>query len=139
MDEKQKADLTADARISEITLRWTMTQLFFLIHSALFSLVLTQFESGTWLYTGVCILGLWLGILWFVIMRRAQYLVEDWNKKLAELERMDDQPVKVFITEQGGVPSPQGVPVYKVLILLVGTFVMVWIILLTISMIRPLF
>jgi hypothetical protein len=132
MDESQKANLAAAARISEITLRWTRTQLFFLIHSALFSLVLTQFKLGSIHCTLSCILGLWLAVLWFLLTRRSQYLVEHWNRVLASLEDFRQDPVRVFVNEERRAFLP-GVPVHTILMLLVGTFILVWSLLFVVS------
>jgi len=139
MDVKQKADLTAQARISEITLRWTMFQLFFAIHSAAFPLVVAQFTAGTFPHFGICIFGLALAGLWYLATIRAGRLVEYWNSKMAELEIADEQAVDVFVAREVeqvvpiGTPSPAGVPIHHLLIRLVHLFLFLWVSLSTCS------
>lgn len=79
-------------------------------------------------------LGLWLAVLWLLMTIRAQFLVQSWNEKLAALERLQGDMVKVFVTEEGQVPSSQGIPIHVLLITLVATFMFVWIVALIYSL-----
>jgi len=132
MTPEQKAELTAASRISEIEGRWTMTQTFFLIHSGLFSLVLTQFKPGALTHLGTCFLGIWLAIIWLGATRRSRALIAFWENKLAALEAVDgEQLIRVFSVQP---PETAGVRIGTVLNFLVGTFIGVWGALLSISL-----
>lgn len=126
MTEDKQIDLAAAARLSDITLRWTMTQVFFLIHSGLFSLVLIQFKAGTVLHVGVAVFGWLLCLLWLEATRRANRQIHYWNERLARFETREKPAVNVFATPEGEISSRAGVPIHKVLIWLIGAFLTAW-------------
>lgn len=131
MNLEQKITLTAEARIKELELRWTMTQLFFFIHSGLFSVVLFQssesaFKEVTLFRIAVCMLGLLLAIVWRIATRRSQQLLAYWNERLAVLESEQEDKITVFVTPEGGVPSPPGVTMDSLLLGLVALFILAW-------------
>ena len=137
-----KANLTAQARVSEISLRWTMFQLFFAIHSGAFAFVATQFTAGTLPHFGICIFGLALASLWYLATIRTGRLVEYWNRKMAELEVADEGTVDVFVARVAeevvavGTPSPAGVPIHHLLVRLVHLFLLLWMYLATYSTLK---
>lgn len=126
MNLEQKVTLTAEARIKELELRWTMTQLFFFIHSALFSVALVQFKPGTIIHQGSCFLGLWLGVLWLLTTVRSQNMLAYWEQKLAMLEGNQTADMAVFVAVDGTIPSPPGWSMDMLLVLLVWTFISAW-------------
>ena len=131
MIPEQIVEYTAAARISEIEGRWTMTQVFLLIHSGLFSVALTQFKLGTPFHVLTCALGASLALIWLGSTRRARALIEFWERKLGALEDLQPEPpVRVFSVQP---PETAGVRIGTVLNVLVLTFVVVWLGLLTIS------
>jgi len=71
---------------NEITLRWTRTQLFFIIYSAGLSLVVTQFEEGSAIYLSACVVGVFLGILWLLTTKRIGHWVAYWDLRLSAAE-----------------------------------------------------
>lgn len=81
-------------RNNEVMLRWTRTQLFFLIHSVGFSLVFAQTKSGEVSRVVACIFGVALGVLWILITRRIGHWVDYWDSHLEVLEYR--KPLTVF-------------------------------------------
>lgn len=138
LTDEQKATIAAGARTTDVTLRWTMSQLFFLIHSGLVTFVLPKFAQGTLVRVGLCFLGLWLALLWLLATQRAQSLIEHWIEALAELEgrglsdRKRARAVHIFYEVR---PKLVGIPTYRIFIWFVYTFLLVWLILLITSLI----
>lgn len=131
---EKKMELAGQARINEVTVRWSMNQLFFLIHSGALSFLVLQFKPDVsrLIYALVSFVGLWFSILWFLATHRAQKLVDYWHRKMAELEESERDPLEkridVFFSEEepSRVPSPPGVPLYLSLRGLVWTFILIW-------------
>lgn len=136
MIDDQRAIYTAlvSTRNNEVTLRWTRTQLFFLIHSAALSLVNTsaQFKIGTPLHIFACAVGITLGLVWYFTTIRAREWLDYWDTRLAALERAQPQSVMVF----GGPEYAEvysGFRIHHILLTLVGIFVIIWVVLGSIS------
>jgi len=127
MTDDQRAMYAAVTTIrnNEVTLRWTRTQLFFLIHSASLSFAGTQLILGTRLFTAVCVVGFILSILWLLATKRIGHWVNYWNSRLVALENVDSQPVRIF----GGREyerAVRGFTVHWVLLALVVLFMAIW-------------
>lgn len=128
---EQKANLVSAARASEIAMRRTMIQSFFFIHSAILSLVLTQFESTSAFYFAAFNFGLWLVRIWYLSTRRADHLIEYWNSKLEELElhqasmieESRKSSVSVFIRAEQKIPGTKTSVIFA---MLVKVFGVVW-------------
>lgn len=141
---EKKMELTGNARINEVTVRWTMFQLFFAIHSGALAVILFQFkpETNVIVYVFVSMVGLWFSILWHLATYRAQKLVDYWHQRMAELEEAErdftQKRIDVFFSEETAtkVPTSAGVPIYKVLQRLVEIFIIVWLVLLIVFVVR---
>ena len=131
MNLETKCTLTAEARNQELETRWTMTQIFFAIHSGLFAVLLIQLKEESFreeaaLRFGVPVLGQVLGVVWLLTTQRSARLLAYWNEKLAELELTERVEPDVFRTDDGQVPSPPGTTMDKLLVALVTIFIVVW-------------
>jgi hypothetical protein len=123
---EQKTTLTAEARSKELDSRWAMTQLFFAIHSGLFAAILFQHKEMRVINPIACLVGLLLGINWLHATIRSQRLLAYWNEKLAALELRRPGKIRVFVSNEGKIPSPQGTPMDDLLIRLVWIFILAW-------------
>lgn len=137
---EQKANLVSAARTAEVGMRRTMIQLFFLIHSGIFSLVLTQFKPGTPYHLCACVFGLLLTRIWYQATRRAEYWIDYWNLKLEELELIEEKdekvaesPVMVFVRSRQSIP---GITTAAIFVRLVLAFMWAWILLLVFSVLQ---
>src|SRR3989338_9636351 len=104
MRYEQKVTVIADARISEIEVRWTMFMFFFAIHSGALSLIFVNYnpEVNPLLYVFICLAGLRFVYLWKQATFRTQRLIEDWNQKMADLESVE------VMYEEGQEPKSLG-------------------------------
>ena len=146
MNLEQKANLTAEARNKELDLRWTMTQLFFAVHSGLIAVFLYQLKEfgigETGVVTAAILVGMIIGIIgiilsymWLYATIRSQRLLTYWNERLAALELRLPDETSVFVTIDGKVPSPPGTPMDDLLVRLVSLFIISWWALFLISLI----
>ena len=139
-DERVMYSALIAVRNTDATLRWTRTQIFFLIHSGALSLVIvqTKIKFGDWLHMGICVAGLLLAVLWFWLTLVIQKFIEYWDDRLEELEKISPRPrVRVF----GGRSywnAMRGYRVHTILKSLVAIFITVWLALLTLSILTAL-
>ncbi|OHA26180.1 MAG: hypothetical protein A3C06_03590 [Candidatus Taylorbacteria bacterium RIFCSPHIGHO2_02_FULL_46_13] len=87
-------------RNNEANLLWTRNQLFFLINSAAFSLVITRIGTVNWTYGLACFAGIILSILWFCVVIMAHRWIDYWDSVLASLETRESQARLVFRGEE---------------------------------------
>lgn len=110
-------------RNNEVNLRWTRIQIFFIIHSAGLSLVVTQTVPGTYTHIFSCILGVFLGILWRLVVRRIGHWVNYWDERLSRFEK--NQPIKIF-SGVGFVRASRGITTHAILFRVVEVFIIIW-------------
>ena len=129
MNEEQRMLYSSlvSIRNIDLTIRWSVNQLFFLIHSAGLSLAVTQLKSPSLLYFLVCPIGILASILWFVITLRMRKWLKYWNSKLAELEETDTQMVRIFGPELTEIQK--GVTISHALLVFIALLTIVWCIL----------
>ena len=128
-DQRAMYKAVVSVRNNEITLRWTRTQLFFLIHSAGLSLVVTQLKAESATYISACAVGVFLGLLWLLTTHRIGHWVMYWDLRLSALENYPPQPVRVFSGREYAA-AQRGFTTHHVLLLLSGLFSAIWMILL---------
>lgn len=130
MNEVQKTMYTGiiSVRNNETNLRWTRSQLFFLINAAVISLMASaKLEVENILFGLICLIGLWLSVLWLWIIIASHSWVSYWDGVLAKLEALDGQPVTVFRGEEWeGKITQMKNNFVLILIVLTSTFVIVW-------------
>lgn len=129
-DEQVKYAALISLRNTEVTLRWTRTQLFLLINSAGLPIVITQqlqHEPGPWFRIVAGMAGLVLTYLWHVTIQRASVWTKFWEAQLIFLEeRPQDTEVRVFGSKEF-VSVRWGRPVMdQVLKGLIAVFVVLW-------------
>ncbi len=129
-DERTKYVGLINLRNTEVTLRWTRTQIFLFINSIGLPLVVTQqlqHKPGVWFRILAGLTGLALVYLWFVTIRRASVWTRFWDAQLIFLEeRPQDTPIRIFGGE-AWVAVRWGRPIMdQVLRGLVFVFVVLW-------------
>lgn len=99
-DERTKYAGLISLRNTEVTLRWTRTQIFLFINSIGVPLVVTQqlqHEPGLWFRIAAGVTGLALTYIWHVTIQRASRWTRLWDAQLIFLEeRPQDTPVRIF-------------------------------------------
>ena len=113
-------------RNTEVTLRWTRTQLFFLIHSAGLSFAITYLKLGSRAQIVACGLGAYLAILWVLTTRRSVHWLDFWDFRLRALEEASVQPVTIF----GGreyFEARRGTTTHEIIRQLGYVFFVIWI------------
>ena len=83
-------------RNADVALRWSISQIFFVVHSAALTLIATQLRFGTRPFTFGCVASWGLCLLWLMIVVRMGNLINYWNMKLGDLEDADGQLIRVF-------------------------------------------
>ena len=141
MTNEERLKLAGDARINEIEMRWTMFQLFFLIHSGALSLIFIYYKPkiyGIGMYFLVSLMGLYFSFIWLAATYRAQKLIDYWHRKMALLEELIEDElvrehpaahfVRVFFNprERTKVPNVEGIPLYRSLMAVVWAFIAIW-------------
>ena len=98
MTDEQRAIYagTIAVRNADVNLRWSISQIFFLVHSAALTLIATQLKFGERSFTFGCVAASGLCLLWLMIVVRMGKLISYWNIKLGDLEDTDGQSIKVF-------------------------------------------
>lgn len=100
MTDNERAMYTgiAMSRNTEVTLRWSRSQMFIILHSAAFSLVAARPLPSHFNFVmgGV---GVAMAILWFVTIWRTDQWVDYWQSRLSALERSEHQPIQIYVYE----------------------------------------
>ncbi|RJQ36343.1 hypothetical protein C4552_03590 [Candidatus Parcubacteria bacterium] len=114
-------------RTNETTLRWTRTQLFFLIHSAGLSFVVTYLKFGSGAQAIACALGAYFAVLWVLTNRRSIHWLDYWDFRLVALEQASSQSVFIF----GGreyINARQGTTTHQIIKYLGYVFFAIWVV-----------
>ena len=126
-DERAMYSATVALRNNEVTLRWTRTQVFFLIHSAALSFVVSQLKRGELSHIGACVTGIFLAVLWFMLTKRVRHWIDYWDDRLNKLESKTSPPQKIRIF--GGrshTKVTKGFTAHAILVSLGLVFLMMW-------------
>lgn len=91
MTDNQRAMYTGICicRNTEVAQRWTRTTLFFLIHSAALSFVVSRPQLTPRLFFWMSIVGLVLTGIWFLANWRTDQWIVYWQPRLAALEQTE--------------------------------------------------
>ena len=129
MDTEQQAAFSnlTFFRHYDINLRWSITQLFFVMHSAILSLVVTQFRRGSLEYAAACLAGLCLGWLWLRMTARISQWIEHWTERMRTIESSNSAENQIFGAEL--MRMRRGSRTISILNLLIAGFMTVWTIL----------
>ena len=125
-DEKAMYTGMAMSRNTEVTLRWSRSQMFMIINSAMLSVVFAR-DVGFWSLFFLSIFGLMMVAVWFLINEKSQQWVEYWQARLAQI-RHEEEPttVNVFIGPEWDAIN-KGWTFHRLLTFLPGAFTVVWI------------
>ena|SRR3989344_714184 len=99
MTENEQAMYTgmAISRNTEVTLRWSRSQMFILLHSA----ALTFFASRplSRLHLLLAFGGFLMAVLWWFTIWRTEHWVEYWQSRLRAVEKSQESPVQTYVYE----------------------------------------
>ena len=123
-DQRAVYSATITVRNIDVNLRWSISQIFFLIHSAGFTLVITRLTPGSSTHSLACFGGFVLSIIWWLIARRMQDLINFWNRKLGDMEGADDVQIVVF--SDRFIRGRPRVTTHGALLWMVAIFGLVW-------------
>ncbi len=125
-DEKAMYTGMAISRNTEVTLRWSRSQMFMIINSAMLSIVFTR-DASFWLLLFLGIFGMIMAAVWLMINEKSQQWVEYWQTRLAQIKHMEEpDTVNVFIGPEWETIN-KGLTFHKLLKILPSVFVAVWI------------
>lgn len=96
-DEKAMYTGMAMSRNTEVTLRWSRSQMFMIINSAVLSLAFSK-DAGFWLLFFLGFFGMGMASVWFIINEKSQQWIEYWQARLAQIKHEDEpDTVNVFV------------------------------------------
>jgi len=113
-------------RNTEVSLRWTRNQIFFLINSAAIFLVATQMGTQNEFYGLACFAGIVLSIMWLTIIFIIRTWVDYWDSILGALESLDGQPIQLFKGPVWNMVRQRPVTAHRILVSLAILFLSVW-------------
>ena len=116
-------------RNNEVNLRWTRSQLFFVINSAALSLVTTQMKVTEFIYLFACLGGLALSLLWLGLTLLIRRTTDYWDSMLRALESLDGQPITIFSGTAWQGYRYKRLDANQILIILTAIFITTWLIL----------
>ena len=137
-DERAMYTGMAMSRNTEVTLRWSRSQMFMIINSAMLSVIFTK-DAGFWLFFLVSIFGMGMAAVWLMINQKSQQWVEYWQARLAQITHTDEPntgTVNVFIGPEWDAIN-KGWTFHRLLTILPAGFTLVWIVVLIVSFTRP--
>mgnify|MGYP001593690326 CR=1 FL=1 len=135
-DEKAMYTGMAMSRNTEVTLRWSRSQMFMIINSAMLSVMFTR-DAGFWLLFLVSIFGMIMAAAWLMINEKSQQWVEYWQTRLAQIKHEEEPAtVNVFIGPEWDTIN-KGWTFHRLLTILPCMFTMVWIGVFVFSFTRP--
>lgn len=135
-DEKAMYTGMAMCRNTEVTLRWSRSQMFMIINSAMLSLVFTQ-GAGFWLFFCLGLFGIGMAVVWILINRKSQQWVEYWQTRLAQIKHAEEpDTVNVFIGPEWDKIN-KGPTFHRLLSILPFVFTLLWIIVFVLSFTKP--
>ncbi len=116
----------AMSRNTEVTLRWSRSQMFMVINSAMFTLLFAR-DPSFWLFLGLGIFGMVIGLVWILINRKTQQWVDYWQERLGEIKHEEEPTtVNVFVGPKWNEIN-KGFTFHKLLSVLPYLFMSLWI------------
>ncbi len=131
-DEKAMYTGMAMCRNTEVTLRWSRSQMFMIINSAMLSAVFAR-NPDFWLFFLLGLFGMIMAVIWFIINEKSQQWVDYWQTRLAQITHEEEPTtVNVFIGPEWDTIN-KGWTFHRLLKILPGGFALVWIIVFCLS------
>jgi len=122
----------AMSRNTEVTLRWSRSQMFMIINSAMLSVLFTR-DAGFGLFFSIGLFGMIIGVIWFLINMKSQQWVEYWQTRLAQMKHAEEpDTVNVFIGPEWDRIN-RGPTFHRLLSFLPAGFILVWIVVFCVS------
>lgn len=123
---------------NEVMLRWTRTQIFFLIHSASLSFVTTQLKQGEVVHMGACVIGIALAVLWLRLTVVIRKWITYWDSQLSALEGKIEgrRAIRIFKNRRFKKAMKERFGAHRILLGLGLIFLLVWLILFAASTLK---
>ncbi len=116
----------AMSRNTEVTLRWSRSQMFMIINSAMLSVVFTR-DASFLLLLFLGLFGIGIALVWLMINEKSQQWVEYWQTRLAQIKHEEEPAtVNVFIGPEWDTIN-KGWTFHRLLTILPRGFAIVWI------------
>lgn len=126
-DDRAMYTGTALCRNTEVTLRWSRSQMFTILNSAILSFAYDIPKENTRFRIFISLVGLLIVALWMVSNWRAEVWVRYWRSRLEAFERNKPDPGSVNVFDSVVYDQPNGVPTHHhLLMLLSGLFGLLW-------------
>ena len=125
-DQRVLYDNVGEVRNADAAMRWSVAQVFLVIHSGLFTVFMTRLADDVVVRILMCLAGALLGILWHLITDRTQELLMYWNNRLRLLEQFGEQPLYVFGGTEYRELQERRFTTYNILLTLISLVTIVW-------------
>lgn len=126
-DQRTLYDNAGEVRNTDAAMRWSIAQLFLVLHSALFTVLTTRFSEDATTRIILSLVGAVLGILWGLITDRTQELLMYWNGRLRAFEQSEQHAIYVFGDPEYRTLQQRSFTTYNILSALITLIVFVWI------------
>lgn len=125
-DQRVMYDNVGEVRNSDAVMRWSVAQVFLLIHSGLFTVFMTRLAEDMIVRIFMCLAGAVLGLLWLLITDRTQELLTYWNGRLRAFEEAEPHAIYVFGGLQYQALQTRRITTYRILLALIIFIIWMW-------------
>ena len=125
-DQRVLYDNVGEVRNADAAMRWSVAQVFLVIHSGLFTVFMTRLAEEILTKIILSFVGVLLGLLWMLITDRTQELLMYWNNRLRLLEQFGEQVVYVFGGPEYRALQERIFITYTILLILIYVISVVW-------------
>lgn len=125
-DQRVMYDNIGEVRNTDAVMRWSVAQVFLLIHSGLFTIFMTRLAEDMIVRIFMCLAGAVLGLLWLLITDRTQELLTYWNGRLRAFEEAEPHAIYVFGGPQYQALQTRRITTYRILLTLILFITGVW-------------
>ena len=125
-DQRVMYDNVGEVRNADAAMRWSVAQVFLVIHSGLFTVFMTRLAEDTMVRIGMSFAGVILGLLWLLITNRTQELLTYWNGRLRVFEQSEQHAIYVFGGPEYRILQERRFTTYNILSTLIAFITWGW-------------
>lgn len=125
-DQRVMYDNVGEVRNADAAMRWSVAQVFLVLHSGLFTVFMTRLAEDITVRIGMSFAGVVLGLLWLLITERTQELLTYWNGRLRAFEQAEQHIIYVFGGSEYRMLQERRFTTYNILSTLIGLIAWVW-------------
>lgn len=119
-------DNVGEVRNADAAMRWSVAQVFLIIHSGLFTVFMTRLAEEIIAQIAISFMGGLLGLLWLLITNRTQELLMYWNDRLRVFEQAGRQAIYVFGGQEFRELQEKRFTTYGILVVLIFLITGIW-------------